>query len=108
MITFDTFKEMINMLQTVGVELDNFNRGIERILGEDCTSMYYAPLNIIENSIMNILENEFNESKEGAEWFVYEGLSQIKKGGTSIEENGKIWNIKTIKDYYDYLVSLQK
>ena len=72
MITFDTFKEMINMLQTVSVELDNFNRGIERILGEDCTSMYYAPLNIVENYIITALQEEFNETKEGAEWFIYD------------------------------------
>ena len=50
---------------------------------------------------------EFNETKEGADWFVYERFLQIKRAGTSIEENGKIWNIKNIKDYYDYLVSLQ-
>jgi hypothetical protein len=81
---------------------------MERILGSDTSSMYYAPLNIVENYIMEILQTELGESEEGAEWFIYEGLPQIKRGGTSIEENGKIWDIKNIKDYYDYLVSLQK
>ena len=102
------FKDMINLMNTVGVELDNFNRGMERILGPDTSSMYYAPLNIVENYIMEILQTELGESKEGAEWFIYDGLPQINGGGTSIEENGKIWDIKNIKDYYDYLVSLQK
>ena len=69
--------------------------------------MYYNPLRIVQSLIINVLQNEFNETKEGAEWFVYEGFFQIENSGTSIEENGKIWNIKNIKDYYDYLVSLQ-
>ena len=108
MITFDTFKEMINMLQTMDVQLNNFNKSLQNLLGSDTRCMYYTPFQIVEKFIIKILQIEFNETKEGAEWFVYEGLSQIKNGGTSIEENGKIWNIKTIKDYYDYLVSLQK
>ena len=108
MISYDMFKDMINLMNTVGVELDNFNRGMERVLGSDSSSMYYAPFNIVENYIISTLQTELGESKEGAEWFIYEGLPQIKRGGTSIEENGKIWDIKNIKDYYDYLVSLQK
>jgi len=108
MISFETFKEMINLIHTTDIEMHTFNKGIEKLFRNDTYSMYYTPLIIVENYVITILQTEFNESKEGAEWFVYEGLSQIKKGGTSIEENGKIWNIKTIKDYYDYLVSLQK
>lgn len=108
MITFNTFKEMINMLQTMDIEMDVFNGNLQDLLGSDTCCMYYKPSSIIEHSIINILQYEFNESEEGAEWFIYEGLPQIKRDGTSIEENGKIWNIKTIKDYYDYLVSLQK
>lgn len=108
MMTFDTFKELINMSQTMDIELYKFNEDLQNLLGYDTSCMYYKPSYIVENSIMEILQMEFNETKEGAEWFIYEGLPQIKRGGTSIEENGKTWNIKTIKDYYDYLVSLQK
>ena len=108
MISFDTFKEMRNMLQTMDIELDKFNNGLQNLLGSDTCCMYYKPSLIVERSIINILQYELNESEEGAEWFIYEGLPQIKRGGTSIEENGKIWDIKNIKDYYDYLVSLQK
>lgn len=108
MMSFDAFKEMINMLQTMDIELDKLNESLQNLLGSDTCCMYYKPSQIVERSIINILQDEFNESEEGAEWFIYDGLPQIKNGGTSIEENGKIWNIKTIKDYYDYLVSLQK
>lgn len=108
MISYNSFKEMINLLNTIGVELDNFNRGMERILGSDTSSMYYAPLNIVENYIIEILQTELGESKEGAEWFIYDGLSQINGGGTEIGENDKTYTIKSLKDYYDYLVSLNK
>ena len=108
MIKFETFEKIIKLLDNVSFEVDNFNDGLQKVLGSDTSCMYYKPSYIVENSIMEILQMEFNETKEGAEWFIYEGLSQIKNGGTSIEENGKIWDIKNIKDYYDYLVSLQK
>ena len=108
MIKFETFEKIIKLLDDIGLEVDNFNDGLEKVLGSDSCCMYYEPCEIVKNSIIEILQIEFNETKEGAEWFIYEGLSQIKRGETSIEENGKIWNIKNIKDYYDYLVSLQK
>ena len=108
MIKFETFEKIIKLLDDVSFEVDNFNDGLEKVLGSDSCCMYYEPCEIVKNSIIEILQMEFNETKEGAEWFIYEGLPQIKRGRTSIEENGKIWNIKNIKDYYDYLVSLQK
>ena len=108
MIKFETFEKIIKLLDDISLEVDNFNDGLQKVLGSDSCCMYYEPCEIVKNSIIEILQIEFNETKEGAEWFIYEGLSQIKRGETSIEENGKIWNIKNIKDYYDYLVSLQK
>ena len=107
MISFEMFKEMINLIHTTDIEMHTFNKEIEKLFGSDTYSMYYTPLTIVENYVITVLQTEFNESKEGAELFIDEGLSQIKRGGTSIEENGKIWDIKNIKDYYDYLVSLQ-
>ena len=106
MIKFETFEKIIKLLDDINLEVDNFNDGLQKLLGSDSYCVYYKPFNIVENSIIEILQMEFNETKEGAEWLIYEGLPQIKRGGTSIEENGKIWDIKNIKDYYDYLVSL--
>ena len=107
MIKFETFEKIIKLLDDISLEADNFNNGLEKVFGSDSCCMYYEPCEIVKNSTIEILQMEFNETKEGAEWFIYEGRSQIKRGGTSIEENGKIWDIKNIKDYYDYLVSLQ-
>ena len=107
MIKFETFEKIIKLLDDISLEVDNFNDGLQKVLGSDSRCMYYEPFNIVENSIIEILQIEFNETKEGAEWLIYEGLTQIKRGETSIEENDKIWNIKNMKDYYNYLVSLQ-
>ena len=107
MITKESFEQLVISMKDMEEELEIFNKSAEKIFGEDSTCMYYNPLRIVQSLIINVLQNEFNETKEGAEWFIYEGLSQIKRGGTSIEENGKIWDIKNIKAYYDYLVSLQ-
>lgn len=108
MVKFETFEKTIKLLDDISLELDNFNDGLQKMLGMDSCSMYYTPSSIVDNYVIDFLQTEFGESKDGAEWFVYEGLPQIKRGGTSIEENGKIWDIKTIKDYYDYLISLQE
>lgn len=108
MVKFETFEKTIKLLDDIGLELDNFNDGLRKVFGVDSCTMYYVPSSIVDDYVIDFLQTEFNETKEGAEWFVYEGYSQIKNGGTSIEENGKICNIKTIKDYYDYLISLQK
>ena len=105
-IKYETFAKLINYYHIMNQEMDSFNKSIDKIFGSDTYSMYIKPFTIIENLIIEILQDEFGESKEGAEWFIYEGLEQIEKGGTEIGENGKIYKIKSIKDYYNYLVSL--
>lgn len=107
-MTEETFEEMCNLLKRTDDELDKFNKGMHDVLGSDSCSMYDKPLTLIEEFVIIALCNEFNESKEGAEWFVYEGIPQIKHGGTEIEDNGKKWSIKSTKDYYEYLVSLKE
>ena len=106
MITLDTFKRMVGLMEEVEDELHVFNKTLEKTFGADSTCMYYAPLAIIQDSLINLLQNEFNESKEGAEWFVYEGFYQIKNGGTEIKDDNKEWHIKTLDDYYEFLCSL--
>lgn len=108
MIAFESFKELITSMNKTEEELDNFNKNIENIFGSDSVCMYFDPLEIIRNSIINILQNEFSESKEGAEWFIYEGYSQIKNGGTEIKYDDKEWYIKSLEDYYEFLCSLRK
>lgn len=107
MIKFETFEKIIKLLDDISLEADNFNNGLEKVFGSDSRCMYYEPFNIVENSIIEILQMEFNETKEGAEWFVYEGMEQIKSKGTEITVDKKTYKIKTMRDYYDYLSNLK-
>lgn len=104
---YEAFAEMINMMNFIKIEMDRFNDSMDSLLGSDTRSMYLTPLEIIDNFVIQILQNEFNETKEGAEWFVYEGLEQIKNGGTELTDDGKNYKISSIKDYYQYLTSLK-
>ncbi len=108
MITYESFEVLLNLLQSMETECNTINKGMEHILGEDTCVMYFKPLNLVENYFIDVLQSEFNETKEGAEWFVYEGLAQINNGGTEIDDDSKEWHIHTVKDYYDYLCSLKK
>lgn len=108
MITKESFKQLVISMKDMEEELHAFNKSAEKIFEADSVCMYFAPLEIIQNSIINILQNEFGESKEGAEWFVYEGFSQIKNGGTEIKYEDKEWHIKSLEDYYEFLCSLRK
>jgi len=110
MITFDTFKLLVNSIHLAELECDSFNDSMERVLGNDTNSMYLKPLELINELVIDVLQTEFNESKDGAEWFVYEGINQINRGGTKITDisTKKEWNITSMKEYYDYLCSLSK
>lgn len=108
MINYDTFKKIVGMMEEVEEELHKFNKGVENVFGSDSTCMYVAPLETVQNTVIDILQTEFNESKEGAEWFVYEGFSQIKNGGTEIKCEDKEWHIKSLDDYYEFLCSLKE
>ena len=103
---YESFAELVNLIHLMKIETDRFNDSMDSLLGEDTRSFYIKPLCIVEHSIIQILMNDFNETKEGAEWFVYEGLEQIENGGTELTYNGKTYKIKSIKDYYQYLTSL--
>lgn len=71
--------------------------------------------NVAKNEVLKMIDDfrsgnpklQDCEWEEGAEWFIYDGLSQINRGGTEIEENDKTYTIKSLKDYYDYLISLK-
>ena len=95
------------MLQNSYDERRRLNKALEEVYGQDSSVWYYTQYDIVSDHIVRILELN-GESHDGAEWFVFDGLEQIEKDGTEIEENGKKYIIKTIKDYYDYLTEINK
>lgn len=107
MISYEEFEILIDLLKKSYEESRRFNKALEEVYGEDSCVWYYTQYNIVSDHIIRILESN-GESHEGAEWFIYEGLEQIEKGGTNICIGEKEYNIKNIRDYYDWLVDLNK
>lgn len=103
----ETFLDLINTLLKMQELCKTFDNGIEKVLNmsfdknyeSDSRSMLLFPVEGIDHLIIKILVNEFGESKDGAEWFVYEGIDQILNGGTKIND----WEIKSFEDYYNWL-----
>lgn len=106
-MNYEMFEELIKLLKNSYEEMNKFNKALESVIGEDSVSMYYKPHDMICDTVIKILELN-GESHDGAEWFVFDGLEQIEKGGTEIEDGGKKYVIKTIKDYYDYLTEIDR
>ena len=105
MISYKEFEILVDLLKTSYSECRCFNKALEKVYGEDTSVWYYKQYEIVCEHFIKILELN-GESKDGAEWFVYEGLEQIEKGGTKIEFNGKIYDIKDLHGYYDYLIKI--
>lgn len=114
-----TFEDFIFLLETYGkVEerCNKFNSLVEDALNlplskdhynADSSSMLVFPIEAISDIIIHFIVS-MGESEDGAAWFLYDGLDQIRTfQKTEIEVNGKTIEIKSIKDYYDYLESLK-
>ena len=102
MITKESFEQLVISMKDMEEELEIFNKSAEKIFGEDSTCMYYNPLRIVQSLIINVLQNEFNETKEGAEWFVITllgGLGLLKQEARFTQQfeakllNGYLWEI---------------
>lgn len=107
-MTLKTFKSFIKTITDMEKRCEEFNTAMENVLSmpfnkdgykNDSTCMFFFPLEGIQNLFIETLVNEFDESQEGAEWFVYEGIDQILKGGTEVNEQ----KIKTFEEYYNWL-----
>ena len=107
MINYEEFETLVDLLKKSYEESRRFNKALEEVYGEDSCVWYYKQYDIVVDHLVQILELN-GESHEGAEWFVYDGLEQIEKGGTEIGYDDKWYNIKTIRDYYDWLMNLKE
>ena len=107
MISYEEFEMLVDLLKRSYEECEKFNKELENIFGEDSVVIYTKQHNIVSEYVVRILELN-GESHDGAEWFVYDGLEQIEKGGTEIGYHEERYNIKTIRDYYDWLMNLKK
>ncbi len=99
-LLIDLLKRMVELRDGTEKELEEFNSNMEKALGGDSRSMYLSPMQLLDNCIIDCLMTFLYESKEGAEWFLYEALDTISHGGSTIvETNGKKYELRSIEDY---------
>lgn len=99
-LLIDLLKRLVGLRKGMEKELEAFNSNMDKALGGDSRSMYLGPLQIVDNHIIDWLMAFLYESKEGAEWFMYEALDTISHGGsTMVETNGKKYEVRSIEDY---------
>lgn len=112
-MTLKTFKNFIATIINMQKLCSKFDDGMETILNmpfikdgfsSDSRSMLLFPVEGIQTLFIEAIINEFDESREGAEWFVYEGMDQIIHGGTEIDK----MQIKSFDEYYKWLCNLKK
>lgn len=107
MVSKETFVNICNIVKDVEERLRKDNKVLENLFNKDFRGnkpfdtnlMWFWPLSAVSEILSEILKDS-GESKEGIEWFIYEGLPQIREGkGTQVDD----FEVKSIEDYYDYL-----
>lgn len=109
----ETFLRMIEIYKQTYKRCEEFNNDLENIIKKpfndsdyknDATVMFFWPLQAVTEAFMAMLM-DMGESKEGAEWFIFEGIDFIDNDkNAEIEENGKSYIFKSYEDYYNYLI----
>ena len=99
MISRETFKKIVTLIQEQDELDEKLNDLIETISGSYCTfqgeNKKYQALNIV-------IKELFNDTGEWFDWWLYEG------GGTVQYKDGTEKSIDTIDEIYDMLMSNMK
>ena len=115
-MTFEDFEFLLKTYAEVEARCNKFNDLFDQAINSplnndhspaDGYSMLIFPMDAVSSIIFHFITS-MGESEDGAAWFLYDGLDQIKEfGKTEIEVDGKTIELESIKDYYDYLESLK-
>lgn len=96
----EELEKLIELRKGIETEMEQFNKNMEGVLGGDTRSMYFGPRQLFEDYLISWLMRNLNETKCGAEWFLYEALKMISKGtSTFVVANGKKYTLHNVTDY---------
>lgn len=102
----EELEKLIELRKGIADEMEQFNKKMEGVLGGDTRSMYFGPRQLFEDYLINWLMRNLNETKCGAEWFLYEALNLIYKGGsTFVVANGKKYTLHNVTEYVSMCVN---
>lgn len=101
----EELEKLIELRNGIENEMDQFNKKMEGVLGGDTRSMYFGPSHLFDEYLIKWIMRNLNEARYGAEWFLYEALEHISKGGsTFVVENGKKYTLHNVADYVSMCV----
>lgn len=107
----DELDSLLELRRKMDNEMDDFNKNMDAVLGVDSSSMYRTPCNILDDYIVDWIVRRLDDSKEGAEWFLYEFVLGIYKEGSEklslVECDGKKFHIRNTVDYVNMCMELR-
>lgn len=101
----EELEKLIELRKGIADEMEQFNKKMEGVLGGDTRSMYFRPSHLFDDYLIKWIMRNLNEARYGSEWFLYEALDQISKGGsTFVVENGKKYTLHNVAEYVSMCV----
>lgn len=101
----EELEKLLELRKGIADEMEQFNKKMEGVLGGDTRSMYFGPSHLFDDYLIKWIMRNLNEARYGAEWFLYEALEHISKGGsTFVVENGKKYTFHNVADYVSMCV----
>lgn len=98
-MTKEIFVEAINAIKEYHRKLNN----IQTVLEENCEDTVFWPPSL-ENTLVNVLEDCFDDKTDLIGYFIYELKFGEKWKSLCVQENEKDIKLQTPEELYDYLV----
>jgi hypothetical protein len=96
----EELEKLLELRKGIENELEQFNKKMEDVLGGDTRSMYFGPSHLFEDYLIKWIMRNLNESRDGAEWFLYDAMNTISHGeGNVVEASGRKFLITTPSEY---------
>lgn len=107
----DELESLLELHRRMDNEMDNFNTTMDSTLGGDSRSMYLTPCHMLDDYIVDWIVRRLDDSREGAEWFLYEAVPEISNGNSDhsslVEADGKKFHIRNTVDYVNMCMELK-
>lgn len=101
----EELEKLLELRKGISDEMEQFNKNMEGVLGGDTRSMYFGPSHLFEDYLIKWIMRNLNETRDGAEWFLYEALKPISNGGsTFVVANGKKYTLHNVAEYVSMCV----
>lgn len=96
----EELENLLELRKGIENEMDQFNKKMEDVLGGDTRSMYFGPSHLFEDYLVKWIMRNLNESRDGAEWFLYDAMNNISHGeGNVVEASGRNFLITKPSEY---------